>query len=36
MAIHAVEHPIYNPIALDKGNWTVTYVVNVSIFQSMG
>ncbi len=24
MAIHAVEHMIYNPIALEKGNWTVT------------
>ncbi len=24
MAIHAVEHMIYNPIAHEKGNWTVT------------
>ncbi len=27
MAIHAVEHMIYNPIALEKGNWTVTSFV---------
>lgn len=37
MAIHAVEHTIYNPIARKKGNWTVTnLLMGNPIFQYGG
>ncbi len=32
MAIHAVEHMIYNPIALEKGNWTITVLTQVDSY----